>query len=104
MNEPQITVELRHFERGKLKAFADVTIPTALGEITLRGFRVIENDGHELWVALPAASYMKNGQIVNKQVLEVTRGLKKQLTDLVLAEYRRSGTNGLGASSASSGV
>lgn len=90
MAESQLTVEVRPFERGQLKAFADVTIATAIGEITLRGFRVIQKDGEAPWVGFPATTYMKDGKTVNKPVLEVPRALHRQITEQILAEFRRS--------------
>ena len=93
MNEFRILVELRRMERGNLKAFADVTIPSELGEITLRGFRVVQKGGEEPWVAFPSSSYTKNGQIINKTIIEVSRGLKRQIVDAVMAEFKRSGAH-----------
>ena len=84
-----ITVEIKKMERGQLKAFADVTLTTPIGEITLRGFRVVQKDTQPAWVALPASSYMKDGKTVNSPLLEVTHNLKRQLTDAVLAEYHK---------------
>ena len=91
MNEPTVTVEVKKMERGNLKAFADVTLETSLGEITLRGFRVIQKDEQPAWVALPSSSYQKDGKTVNSQLLEVSRKLKRQITDAVLAEYHKAG-------------
>lgn len=89
MDEPTLTVEVKKMDRGQLKAFADVTLTTPLGEITLRGFRVVQKDEQPAWVALPTSSYTKDGKIVNSPLLEVTRNLKRQLTDAVLAEYHK---------------
>jgi DNA-binding cell septation regulator SpoVG len=84
-----ITVEVKKMERGQLKAFADVTLSTSLGEITMRGFRVVQKDDQPAWVALPTSSYTKDGKIVNTQLLEISRNLKRQLCDAVLAEYHK---------------
>lgn len=89
MNEQNIIVELKVFERGNLKAFADVTIPTQLGEITVRGFRVIQKDGAGAWVGFPSTSYTKDGKTVNNQIIETSKSLKRKITDLILAEYKR---------------
>jgi DNA-binding cell septation regulator SpoVG len=88
MPNDKIIVELRLHESGKLKAFADVTIPSTLGEITVRGFRVVQDGTAAPWVAFPTISYMKAGAKVNKQIVEVSRGLKSQLADSILTEYR----------------
>lgn len=90
MNNENVIVELKLFDRGQLKAFADVTIALPVGEITVRSFRVIQKDSQAaVWIAFPAVSYTKDGKIVNKQILEVSRGLKKQVTDAILAEFKR---------------
>jgi DNA-binding cell septation regulator SpoVG len=89
MNESQITIELRRLERGSLKAFADVTFPSPVGEITVRGFRVIQKNDQAPWVALPSVSYVKDGQTVNKPVLELPRSLHKRVAEMILAEFAR---------------
>jgi DNA-binding cell septation regulator SpoVG len=86
-SNPQLTVDVRVFERGTLKAFADVTFPSALGELTLRGFRVLQKEGEAPWVAFPSASYTKDGKVINSQLMQVSGSLKKHLCDAVLAGY-----------------
>lgn len=87
--EDPIIIELKVFERGSLKAFADVTIPTQLGELTVKGFRVVQKDGEGAWIGFPSTSYTKDGKTVNNQILETSKALKRKLTDLILAEYKR---------------
>ena len=92
MNEQSIIVELKLFERegSNLKAFADVTIPSSLGEITIKGFRVIQKEGEAPWVGFPTSSYTKkDGKTVNNQIIETSKSLKRKLTDSILAEYKR---------------
>ena len=89
MTEQKITVEVRRVAFGKLKAFADVTIPTPFGEITIKGLRVIQQEGQEPWIALPTSSYVKDGKAVNVAIIELPRSLKKMIADEVLAEFRR---------------
>ena len=89
MDAENIIVDLRLFDRGSLKAFADITIPSTLGEITVHGFRVIQQDGKAPWVGFPAISYLKNGKTVNNPVLELPKKLQRQITDHVLAEFHR---------------
>ncbi len=89
MDNQGIRVDLKEFERGNLKAFADVTIPSALGELTLKGFRVICKDGAAPWVGFPTSSYTKDVKIVNKPVLELASGVKRQISEAVLAEFAR---------------
>jgi hypothetical protein len=99
MNEESITIDLRLFDRGNLKAFADITIPSMLGEITVRGFRVIQKDGKVPWVGFPAISYIKNGKTVNNPILEVPKKLQLQIAKQVLAEFQRASGVSLTASS-----
>ena len=89
MNEPEIAVELTRVERGQLKGLANVSIPSALGEITLRGFRVIEKDGQAPWVGFPTSGYVKNGKPQNYPLLELPASLRRKVVDAVLAEYDR---------------
>jgi len=81
-------VEVRTYESGTLKAFADVTIPTQLGEVTLKGFRIVQKDGAEAWVAFPTVSYEKDGERVNKPVLEMPIGTRKLISDAILSEFK----------------
>lgn len=89
MNEQRITVELKRVAFGKLKAFSDVTLPTPFGEFTIKGLRVIQQEGEEPWVAFPTSSYVKDGKTVNVAVLEFPRSLKKMIADEVLGEFKR---------------
>jgi hypothetical protein len=85
---PKLTVDVRLFERGTLQAFADVTFPSALGELTLKGFRVLQKEGEGAWVAFPSSSYTKEGKIINSPLLVVGGSLKKHLADAVLAAFK----------------
>jgi len=89
MSSDRIVVELRLYDSGKLKAFADVTITTPLGEITVRGFRVVQDGAAAPWVAFPTTSYMKAGARINKQIVEVGRSLKAQVVEAILAAFRQ---------------
>ena len=89
MNESTtILVGLKLFEKGTLKAFADVTIPSPVGELTIRGFRVIQKDGEKAWVGFPTNSYTKDGKTVHSQILETSRRLKDKLVEQILSEYK----------------
>lgn len=89
MIEQNIVVDVKLYERGSLKAFADVTISSPLGEITVKSFRVIQKDEQAPWVGFPTSSYTnKDGRTVNNQIIETSKVLKRKLTDLILAEYK----------------
>ena len=83
----KLRVDLRGVNLGKLKAFADVTIPSAIGDLMILGFRVIHEDGKHPWVGFPSNSYPKDGKIVNKRLLDVSGAAKRAIADAVLREY-----------------
>lgn len=87
VEQPNFSVELVPMDRGKLKGIADVSIQTAVGEITLRGFKIIKADGEPPWVAFPSNSYTKDGKVVNAQIIETSRGLRRRIIDEILAAY-----------------
>ena len=87
MENVKLRVDVRLVNHGKLRAFADVTIPSALGDITVLGFRVIREDGKKPWVGFPSNSYPKNGQVVNKKVLDISGRAKREIAEAVLLEY-----------------
>jgi DNA-binding cell septation regulator SpoVG len=88
--EPRITVNLNLYSStsSKLKAFADVTLGLASGELTIKGFKVVATKPDVLWVAPPCLSYEKDGQKHNKTVIEVSKTLEKMIAQAVLQEYR----------------
>lgn len=89
MQNQDITVDLKIHESGHLRAFADVTLPTAAGDFTAKGFRVVENKKGGLFVAPPSISYEKDGQRVNKPTMEASKALLKQINEAVMAEYKK---------------
>lgn len=93
MADEQIVVSLHLFESGQLKAFADVTLLTSLGEITIRGFRVVQNADQQPWVAFPRTSYQKNGETKSKDLLDMLQAMHRKLADAILAEYKRISQN-----------
>jgi DNA-binding cell septation regulator SpoVG len=92
MNETKIIVEIKAYkgESDSLKAFADVTLCTEYGELTLKGFRVLHKSGKEPWVAFPDSSYEdKDGKKVHKRIVEASKALNKKICDLILEEYAK---------------
>jgi DNA-binding cell septation regulator SpoVG len=89
MNEASILVEVKIIDRGNLKAFADITLKTDLGEVTLRSFRVVQMEGKEPWVGFPTISYVKNGKTINNPVIEASRGINREIANAILEEYMR---------------
>jgi DNA-binding cell septation regulator SpoVG len=86
-----ILVQVRRVEFGKsIKATADLTLTLEGGEITIRGLRVIHQEGKYPWVAFPTNSYKdSSGQMKNFNWLEMSRKLKQEIADEVLTQYKQ---------------
>lgn len=82
-----MTAAVKLFERGQLRAFVDVTIALPCGEMTILGFRVIQNGSKAPWVAYPSISYQKDGKNINKPIVETTRAMQPVLAQMVLDAY-----------------
>lgn len=89
MSAPGLIIEIKRHSSGQLQAFADVTLCGELGECTIYGCRVLCSAGQEPWVAFPTVSYQREGKTQHKEVVSFSRGLRKQITDGILSEYRR---------------
>ena len=89
MSDELIFVSIHLHQSGQLKAFADFTLQTPLGEITIRGFRVVQKDGGEPWIAFPAMSYQKDGEAKFKDLLDMPQATHRKIAEAILAEYRR---------------
>ncbi len=91
MNEIKLLAELKLLEgTSSIKALADLTVGLPSGDLTIRGLRVIHQPSKEAWVAFPQSSYVKDGKQINKDILILSRSLRKEVCDLVLTEYERS--------------
>ena len=88
-DEGDFFAEIRKVDWGKVKAVGDVTFRLKSGdELTAFGFRIIQlSEKEKPWVALPQSSYLKDGETKNRQLLDLSRSLKKRLTDAILAAY-----------------
>lgn len=89
MSEAEILVTIHRHESGQLKAFADVTIPTSLGEFTLCGLRILRKDGHEPWVAFPTIPYEKDGTTRYKKLIDAPQSTQRRIAQAVLAEFQK---------------
>ena len=91
MDMREIVIEIKRLENSKsVKAFVDVTLATSRGEITFRGFRVIQKESNEPWIALPSSTYTnKEGKIVNSPLLVLSKAFKKELDELIMKEYSK---------------
>ena len=87
MTESPITVDVRRIERGKLKGFADVTLSSELGEVTIKDFKVFQNEGEHPHVAFPTTSFVKNGTPTYKPLFDASPSLARQITQAILSQY-----------------
>lgn len=92
MADEQLLITIHRYESGQLKAFVDITMLTPLGEITLRGFRIVQKLGQPPWIANPATSYQKNGETKFKDLIDAPQGTQRRLAQAILAEYERGAT------------
>lgn len=88
MNEKEMIIEMRRYESGKLKAFVDLTLFTSYGELTLKGFRIIQDEQRGPWVAFPSHVYEKDGNRVNKPLIEMSRSMRRTVTEAVLDQFK----------------
>ena len=92
MDIRDIVVEVKRLHNsGALKAFTDATLITSSrGEITLKGFRVIQKDANDPWIAPPSSSYTnKEGKQINVPFLVISKAFKKELDESILKEYSK---------------
>jgi len=90
----EMLVEVRPIEGDRAaKAFAEVTLQTEHGELTLSRLRVIHQDGKEPWVAYPDIRYQDNssGEYRNLKTIQPGARLRKAISEAVLAKYAELG-------------
>jgi DNA-binding cell septation regulator SpoVG len=87
----EISVDLKVYESGHLRAFADVTLRTSVGEITLKGYHVVANKtGDGSFVGPPSERYTnKTGEIKNKRIVEAGRAAERKIAEAVLDAYKK---------------
>ncbi len=88
MQKPLVTIKL--FEKaGGLKAFADITLPTKFGDITIRRFKVLQVGDNRPWVAFPQISY---GDLLTGDhyfpLLRVSEKLERKIKGWIMGEYK----------------
>ena len=81
MSEQPVNVMIRQHESGQMKAFADVTVMTQCGELTIRGFRVIQKSELAPWVAFPSTSFEKGGQTKYKDLIDTSQTTRRKLVE-----------------------
>jgi hypothetical protein len=89
MSDDRIVVQLTPTDSGQLRAFADVTLCLGIGELTIKGCRVLHPPGQAPWIGFPQISYEREGQRKWKNVLDLSRGLKSKVTEAILMEFKK---------------
>lgn len=76
-------VEIRLHHEGKIKAFVDIK----LGEITIRDFRVMQDNGKP-YVKVPFVTYKdRKGQIRFRPIIDLPAMVRGQIDNVILSEY-----------------
>lgn len=88
MRKPIVTIKLFK-DAGSLRGFADLTLPTKYGEITIHRFKVLQEGKRRPWVAFPQISYSRSFQIHYWPLLQVSKKLERKIKSWILSEYRR---------------
>ena len=66
--------------KGALKAFVDVKI----GDIVIKDFRVVQQEGSEAWVSVPQKEYNYNGEKRYAKMITLSNELKMQVDKVIL--------------------
>ena len=83
---PEIRVlKIKKIEKGALQAFVDVEI----GEVQIKGFRVVKQSGQGAWVSVPQTEQVKSGEKRYCNLIELPDDLKRKVQEAVLAAWER---------------
>lgn len=85
-----IIVEIRPSKTSSaLKAMAEVTVQTALGELTISKLKIIHEEGKDAWVAYPDITYKPKGSDDYRRLKIVlpSKRLDQAIKDAVLEKY-----------------
>lgn len=86
-----VRVEIYPHIAGQLKAFADVILQTEVGEMTIVGFRIIQKDGGNPWVAFPKSSYLnKSGEQKERELLVMVPRNVRAIAGAILKAWKSS--------------
>lgn len=89
MLEGTMLVTIHRYESGELKGFADVTVDTSLGEVTLCGFRIMQKQGKGPWIGYPSSAYQKDNQTRYKKFIDAPQATQRRITQAILAEFQK---------------
>lgn len=80
------SIRIRILNKKGLKAFVDVTFDDFL---TIRGFRIIHQEGKDPWVGFPQLTYQQGENTKYKDILDVSDNTRREIEDKVLEEYKK---------------
>jgi DNA-binding cell septation regulator SpoVG len=91
MFDTKIKVEIRPATKpGKIKAFADVQFSLSDGEILVRGFAVIQQEGGHPWIGFPELP----GRNKFFPIIEANGRIEKAIINAILDAFRESQEEG----------
>lgn len=85
--DDSMSVDIKLIEKGDLRAFVDVSLKVPFGELTVQGFRILIGKDNKPWIAHPSQSFMREGRTEYKNILDMTRSMKKKIDNLILESY-----------------
>jgi DNA-binding cell septation regulator SpoVG len=77
-------------EFGTVKALVDIVY----GDLSIKGFRVIDQEGGKPWVAMPSREYQKNGDRMFVKIVYLADAKKrKKFISWILEEFAKAASN-----------
>lgn len=83
-------IKIKSIEKGNFRGFADVQV----GEIEIRGFRIIQQPGQDAWVSVPQTEYIKDDEKRYYNIIVLPDDLKREVESAVLSAWRERTENG----------
>ncbi len=80
-------LKIKKIEKGALQAFVDVQI----GQVQIKGFRVVKQPDQSAWVSVPQTEQVKSGEKRYFNLIELPNDLKRKVQDAVLAAWEDQG-------------
>ena len=80
-------IKIKKIEKGALQAFAEVQI----GQVQIKGFRVVKQPNQSAWVSVPQVEYVKDGEKRYFNLIDLPNDLKRKVQDAVLVAWEKQG-------------
>ncbi len=88
MNSKIKVVIRRVKDTEPLLAFADITLRVKFGEITIKRFKILENDSKKPWVAFPQAQYQTFLSTKYINLLHMNKRVEDYIKNQIMKEYK----------------